>query len=122
MTIKIQTTNKRKSYKFGIMSEMIAAFFLRCKGYKIIKRNYRTRFGEIDIIAQKADYIIAVEVKARVRKIAVGEILTSYQKKRIKNAFKIFLSNELYFSFGARFDLIVIFPWQKPIHLLGFWE
>ena len=122
MTAKKRATHKTKSYKFGIISEIIAAFFLRFKGYKIICRNYKTRLGEIDIIAQKKGYIIAVEVKARRNKINVGEILTLYQKKRIKNAFKIFLSNRNYSSFGARFDLIIIFPWQKPIHLLGFWE
>ena len=35
------------------------------KGYRILDANYRTRFGEIDIIAEKKPYIIFVEVKTR---------------------------------------------------------
>ena len=44
--------------------DRVAALLVK-KGYKIVKRNYQCRFGEIDIIAQKGEYIIFVEVKTR---------------------------------------------------------
>ncbi|MGI6744575.1 MAG: YraN family protein [Acutalibacteraceae bacterium] len=47
----------------GAMGEQIAARSLREKGYEIIAANYRTRIGEIDIIATKDKYICFVEVK-----------------------------------------------------------
>ena len=49
----------------GKTAEDKTASFLRKNGYKVIKRNYSCRFGEIDIIAEKGDYIVFVEVKAR---------------------------------------------------------
>jgi len=54
-----------KNQKFGIKAEIFAAKLLRKRGYKIIKQNYRTKFGEIDIIAKEKDTIVFVEVKAR---------------------------------------------------------
>ncbi len=50
---------------FGSSSESLASDLLTSKGYKIIDRNFHSRFGEIDIIAEKDGYLIFVEVKAR---------------------------------------------------------
>ena len=49
----------------GKDGENIAAAFLEKKGFRIIEKNYRTAFGEIDIIAQDRDVIVFVEVKTR---------------------------------------------------------
>lgn len=54
--------NKRK--EVGRIGEDIAARFLERNGYKVIERNYRQKWGEIDIIASKADTVRFVEVKA----------------------------------------------------------
>ena len=51
--------------KFGIDSEGLATEFLRKKGYRILERNYRTRRGEMDIVAEEAGALVFVEVKAR---------------------------------------------------------
>ena len=52
----------------GIAGEVLAARFLREKGYIILSSNYRSKFGEIDIIAMDGPYIVFVEVKARSEK------------------------------------------------------
>lgn len=49
----------------GAAGEVMAARYLRKKGYMLIAANYRTRFGEIDIIAADKKYIAFVEVKLR---------------------------------------------------------
>ena len=49
----------------GLAGEVLAARFLREKGYAILSSNYHSRFGEIDIIANDGPYIVFVEVKAR---------------------------------------------------------
>jgi len=51
--------------KTGNYGENLAVIFLKKKGYKIIETNFRTRFGEIDIIAKKDDQIIFVEVRTK---------------------------------------------------------
>lgn len=49
----------------GAMGEILAARFLREKGYGILSSNFRCRFGEIDIIASDKRYLVFVEVKTR---------------------------------------------------------
>ena len=50
----------------GRTAEIATASYLLDKGYKIIHKNWRTRWCEIDIVAQKSDIIYFVEVKYRV--------------------------------------------------------
>ena len=50
---------------FGKKAEDLAFQLLKQNGYKILERNFRSRFGEIDIVAQDKDTLVFVEVKAR---------------------------------------------------------
>lgn len=49
----------------GRIGEDYAARWLECHGYRVVERNYHSRYGEIDIIAEDSQYIIFVEVKTR---------------------------------------------------------
>jgi putative endonuclease len=51
--------------QFGIDGETLATEFLRKRGYRILERNYRTRRGEMDIVAEEGEALVFVEVKAR---------------------------------------------------------
>ena len=51
--------------RWGKIGEDIAAQELMRRGYRVIKRNYRSRLGEIDIIAEWQDTLVFVEVKAK---------------------------------------------------------
>lgn len=53
------------SKDLGQWGEARAADFLSARGYKILAQNYRSRFGEIDIIASHQGALVFVEVKAR---------------------------------------------------------
>ena len=55
------TNNKR----IGDLGEQLAADFLIKKGYTILERNYRTPYGELDIIAKDRDTVLFIEVKTR---------------------------------------------------------
>ncbi len=54
-----------KNEKLGTQGEDLAVKYLKKKGYIIIERNFRCRFGEIDIIAQDKTSLVFVEVKTR---------------------------------------------------------
>lgn len=54
-----------KINKSGVWGEIFAARYLRDNGYKIITGNFRSRMGEIDLVAQKGKYMCFVEVKTR---------------------------------------------------------
>ena len=53
------------NYESGLWGEKIAEKFLRKKGFRLLETRYRSRFGEIDIIASKGNYLVFVEVKLR---------------------------------------------------------
>jgi len=55
-----------KTKELGQNGENLATNFLIKNNYQIIKRNYRCRYGEADIIAKKNDVIILVEVKTKI--------------------------------------------------------
>ena len=82
--------NKRK---FGIIGEKIAQGYLINKEYKILETNFYTRNGEIDIIAQKDNCIIFVEVKTRTNLNFGTPAMSdnSIKKKHIKSLAKTFL-------------------------------
>lgn len=51
--------------QLGILGETITAQYLSKHGYKILERNFKCKFGEIDIIAIHKDYLVIIEVKTR---------------------------------------------------------
>ena len=53
------------SRETGVRGEELAARFLIGKGYKVVERNYRTRYGELDLVMRSGDALVFVEVKAR---------------------------------------------------------
>ncbi len=55
----------RRHLLTGVAGENHAAHYLQTLGYRIIQRNYRTRIGEIDIIAREGEFLVFVEVKTR---------------------------------------------------------
>ncbi len=101
---------KLKGKTFGDMCEEIAAHYLRNDGYKILQRNFKVAQGEIDIIAEKEDFIIFVEVKGR-KSSKYGsplEAVTYWKQKSIRKVAQVFISKNGLESKKVRFDVIGI--------------
>lgn len=62
-----------KHNELGELGEKVAANFLERKGYKVIDRNYRKKWGEIDIVAMKGEKLYFIEVKSVSRKSYGGK-------------------------------------------------
>lgn len=106
---------KQRKY-LGSSGESKAASFLTDNGYKILAKNYRTKFGEIDIIASDKDTICFVEVKARStdRFGFPQEAILTNKKRRIAKAALLFLKERKLLDKKARFDVIAI-TFQKDL-------
>ena len=94
----------------GNAGEDKAASYLIKKGYEIIQRNYRTRRGEIDIIAKKDELLVFVEVKTLPNGNAelLSHVLDQRKQKRIIKTAKCFLAiHRQYSNDFIRFDVIV---------------
>jgi putative endonuclease len=95
--------------QFGADSESMAVTFLKENGYKIIERNYRTKIGEIDIIAKDGDTIVFIEVKARKsRAYNPKEAVTSSKKRKISMVALYYLKSTRQINTRARFDVVAI--------------
>jgi putative endonuclease len=94
----------------GKIGEEFAINFLKENGYKILVMNYRSRLGEIDIIAQDKDTICFVEVKIRSSDrfgLPQESILRAKQGKICRLALKFLKENNLLHR-RARFDVVSI--------------
>lgn len=99
--------NKRK---FGIIGEKIAQGYLKNNGYEIIETNFYTKVGEIDIICQKDNCIVFVEVKTRTS-LEYGipaMAVNSTKKQHIKRTAKIFIHLNRLYQYDIRFDVIEV--------------
>ncbi len=100
--------NKRAT---GGRYEEMAAAFLQEKGYRILERNYRDRYGEIDLIARDGRYLVFVEVKYR-HSSASGypeEAVDSRKQARIRHAASYYLYSRHYpEDTPCRFDVVAI--------------
>lgn len=90
----------------GKKGEDITVDFLRKKGFIIFKRNYHSRFGEIDIIAEKGDLLLFVEVKTRFENslVSPAQAVDLIKQNRIKQTAKDFVS-KTYIDYRCRFDV-----------------
>jgi len=83
------------------------------KGYSIIRRNYRSSFGEIDLIAYdpKEDVLVFVEVKLRRKGSLTSpfESVDEIKQRKIKKTALKFLKDENFRCSGFRFDVIAVY-------------
>lgn len=94
----------------GRWGEDLAAACLEQKKYNIIGRNYRTRMGEIDLIAQNRQYVVFAEVKLRKssRFAQAREFVTAAKQERLRITAQLWLA-ENKTKLQPRFDVIEIY-------------
>src|SRR5882724_2807903 len=97
-----------------------AAAFLIAKGYRILAKRFRTRYGEIDLVVRRRNLIAFVEVKARASLDDAAWAVTPRQQQRIINAAQAWLmAHPEHAEFEMRFDAMLIAPRSLPRHLLA---
>lgn len=94
----------------GKSGEENAVSFLKENGYKILARNYKTKLGEIDIIAVDKDTYCFIEVKTRHSdKFGLpSEAISSIKQRQISKAALNFLKENKLLDKKARFDVVSI--------------
>ena len=113
--------NGKKSGELGNLGEEMVADYLRKRGYIVIKRNWRDRYGEIDVIAENDTHIIFVEVKTRKENAMVGgvEAVDCFKSERVRAAAISFL-NRLKRPLVPRFDVAEIIVYSRPDSTIGY--
>jgi len=106
--------------QIGDNGENRAVEYLISNGFAIIERNWRTKGGEVDIIAVKNDILVFVEVKTLPNgTIDMIQRELNYQKRQriIKTSKRFLLKHRQYSNSYIRFDVIVIdMPGLEPVY------
>lgn len=113
---------KGEKRRVGFGGESKAARYLKRNGYKILKRNYRCPFGEVDIIAEKDGVLAFIEVKTR-NSDAFGlpnEAVDRQRKMRYYNCVRYYFTGRE-IDCIVRFDIIEIFKGEIN-HIISAFE
>ena len=96
--------------KTGLIGEMRASRYLRAKGYEIYSANYRSKSGEIDLIACRDGILAFVEVKTRQngRFGEPAEAVTAEKQKKIRRTAACYLSEAGHSCRGMEFQVVEI--------------
>lgn len=107
---KLEVSHRHlRNYRYGLFAEYFIALILRLRGYRILARRYKTKFGEIDILASRRSELKAFEVKARSSgDNLTSEIVSKKQLRRIRGAINVFLSkNPSYIDYNISMGIVL---------------
>jgi uncharacterized protein (TIGR00252 family) len=93
----------------GNRAESLVAHSLEKHGFKVLERNYKQPFGEIDVIAQKDELLVFVEVKMRQKSyFDLAELITPSKQHKIIATAETYLAQHNYHDKTCRFDVALV--------------
>ena len=102
---------RKQSYDQGLRAERWACWLMRLKGFSILSRRYKMRGGEIDLICQRGDLLVFLEVKYRQSLDDALHAITPRNQARIVAAAESYLAKETPSGIDTyRFDVMVFAP------------
>lgn len=102
--------------QLGLRGEELACAALESRGYAILRRRYRTRHGEIDIVAQDRGVLVFVEVRTRTggRFGHAAESVTAQKQRRVAAMAEAYLRLERAGDRVCRFDVVAVETAEGP--------
>jgi len=103
--------------------ELAAAYFIK-EGYAVTGRNVRSRYGEIDLIAEKDGIAVFVEVKLRKDKsfAEAREFVDARKQEKIRTTALVWLARKKNRDKQGRFDVIEIYAAGDTVHEINHLE
>ena len=109
---------RRRSERRGRRAEYIAEISLLFRGFRVVARRFKTKAGEVDLIARRGDLVLMVEVKARRTLTEAMDAVTPTALRRIEAAGDIWTGRQPdYGQLSIRYDLIAVLPHRWPVHV-----
>jgi len=110
---------RRKAERGGRRAEVIAAWWLRLKGWRILAIRARTPVGEVDLVARRGRVLAFIEVKARATEAEADWALDDHRLRRVMQAAEALLPRYMRHGDIARIDAMFITPWRLPRHMIN---
>ncbi len=100
--------DKVEHLKQGNVAEQIATVFLQHKGLKLLEKNFRCKYGEVDLIMQDGKTLVFIEVRLRSNNQFGGaaESITPTKQKKLSRTAEFYL--QTYGTSPCRFDAILM--------------
>src|SRR5688572_17332252 len=97
-------------HSLGKMGEDLASAELQRRGYAVIARGYRTKYGEIDIVARDGETTVFVEVKTRAGDEFGGAAaaVTAWKQRRVAQMAMDYLARHSLHDTRCRFDVVTV--------------
>lgn len=108
MSPKDRADNRKQK---GAAAEAAAAAMLIQKGYRILERNWRSRYGELDIIAETEGTLVFIEVRSRSGISSYGtpsESVNARKMMQVRSTAEQYIHYKRYYDRPVRFDVISI--------------
>lgn len=110
-------------YYWGLLAEVLSMLLLMCKGFRILKWRYKSKVGEIDIVAKRFKSLRFIEVKARQDLVTAAESIPPWQRQRIEKTAEYFLMRNQHLDIeNIQFDAMLVTPWRIPKHIKDAWR
>ncbi len=117
-----KTPSERRvaAYRSGHRGESLAALLLQLKFYRIREKRFKSPVGEIDLVAQKGNAIVFVEVKSRARNADETLTYAAINRDRIIRAAQYWMAlHPAETGRDIRFDVIFLAQGRWPRHLIN---
>ena len=112
------TQRRQRHHRRGIVAEYLAAAWLLLKGYRLLAHRYKTPVGEIDLIVQRGQTLVFVEVKARATASSAAESIHLTNQQRVVRAAQMYLhAHPKLQNSSIRFDAVLISCYRFPHHM-----
>jgi putative endonuclease len=101
---------------FGRRAELLAIDYIRSNGYRVVTSGYRTKGGEVDVIAWDGKILVFIEVKARQNAEPPEDSVGLRKQQRIIRAAQSYISRHRLQESPYRFDIVsvTVLPASKP--------
>ena len=103
----------------GRRGEALAAKFLKDQGFSILSRGFRTRYGELDIVAREGPVLCFVEVKTRTQPDFGSplEAVTPAKIRRLAQSAQVYLAKKKLSAVPVRFDVVAVVESSAGVEL-----
>lgn len=110
----------RRPLSFGRRSEIEGASYLRSLGYRVVASQFRTRDGEVDLIAWDSDVLVFVEVKALHSPAPPEDAVDLGKQKRVQRTARAYMAKYRLRDVTHRFDIlaVTVLPGKAPEYKL----
>lgn len=106
----------------GRSGEMLAAWWLRLTGWRILAQRVKLAVGEVDIVARRGRTVAFVEVKWRRKEAALAGAIDAHRLRRVARAAEAIAPKFARAGDTMRVDVILITPWRWPRRIANAWQ